>query len=159
MSGPQDTHRPRAVLLRLGWTALAVLVVIALLWPWYSYRVQAYLFGRDLQAVGEALQREGERAVAQASSRQRESQQRAEEAALQRRLSRVRVRGASGSASPVVIVELGGSKPQEARDLICAGAERLLGRSLAGVTLRVQAWRGPQPALDAGQVRCPYGGR
>lgn len=157
MSRPEESRRPRAALLRLGWTALAVLVLLALLWPWYSYRVQAYLLGRDLQAVGEALQREGERAAAQSSARQREAQLRRNEAALRRRLAGVSVRGASGSASPVVIVVLGDSNPQEARDVICAGAERLLGRSLAGVTLRVQAHRGAQPALDAGSVRCAYG--
>jgi hypothetical protein len=65
------------------------------------------------------------------------------------------VQGVFDSSSPVVIVELSAAQLQEAREVICAGAERRLKRSVAGLTLRVQEYRGSEPALDAGTVRCP----
>jgi hypothetical protein len=75
--------------------------------------------------------------------------------ALRQRLARVRVQGVFDSSSPVVIVELAAAQLQEAREVICAGAERRLRRPVAGLILRVQEYRGSEPALDAGTVRCP----
>jgi hypothetical protein len=144
-------------LIRLGWAALVAVILIALIWPWYVYRVNAHLLGEDLEEVGDQIDRDSRRLQQQAREQLQHANALTAERALTQRLARVRVRGVTDSRQPVVIVELGGSNLREARDVICRGAERMLRRSVAGLTLRIQAHRGREPALDAGSVRCRYG--
>jgi hypothetical protein len=153
MPASQPQPRPSA-LIKLGWAALAAVVGIAVIWPWYNYKVNAHLLGRDLEALGEEIEQESRALDRQARQQLAQANALAADQALRQRLARVRVHGATDSRQPVVIVTLGASNLNEARDVICAGAERALRRSLAGSSLRVQRHRGQSPALDIGSVRC-----
>ena len=57
MPASQPQPRPSA-LIKLGWAALAAVVGIAVIWPWYNYKVNAHLLGRDLEALGEEIEQE-----------------------------------------------------------------------------------------------------
>lgn len=157
MPGRGSTSPRGSSLVWLGWGALVAAILIALIWPWYNYKVNAHLLGQDLEATSDQMDRDSQRLQQQAREQRQQANALTAERALEQRLSHVRVRGVTDSRQPVVIVELGGSNPREARDVICRGAERMLRRSVAGLTLRIQAHRGREPALDAGSVRCRYG--
>lgn len=141
---------------------LGVFVVVALIYPWYSYRLQAYLLARDLevglQQINAEMDAVTDQMKANTARRQQASAQqvqaRREEQARQR-VAGVRVMGVNdGRSGPVVIVDLGQASVGQATARICSQTERSLGRSLDGVSIRLQRYRGSQPALDAGQIRC-----
>lgn len=141
---------------------LAAFVIIALVYPWYSYRVQTYMAARDLAAMSEALDAEMKKlseqaqtdahAVRQEQARQAQAQR---AAAARDRVARVKVMGATeGREGPIVVVNLGQAAVAESMLPICSQTSRFLGRPVAGESVRVQRYRGSQPALDAGRIRC-----
>jgi hypothetical protein len=161
-----DPHRPSASYRwpaspeagaerRFG-TALLVLVVVALAWPWYAWFVQDYLDRRMMAAAAAQLDAqlgEQSRQLQRAQSQARRS--RLAEARA-RRIAAVQVAGVSDTGvEPVVIVRLAESSPEEARAAICRQAEHWLRRPTAGTRLRIQRHNGEQPAIDAGILQCP----
>lgn len=145
------------------WIGLSVIVVLALVSPWYGYWVVTWLLGRDSKAalsdMRQQIDADDQRAT-EASDAQREAERR-QDAARQRqeyaqRLAAVRVMGASANAgNPVVIVALGGADLTASTQTICSQSARWLGGSASGKTLQVQAWRGNQPAITVGEIACP----
>lgn len=148
------------------WIGLIAFFFVALAYPWYSYKVNGYLLAQDLQAASDELGRQVEasnsrlRRQIEASSsqaRQRSAIEaaRRQAAADQARIDAVRVVGTfPGRTGPVAIVSLGQAGLPEAATTICRQAESTLESSLAGQVLRVQRYRGDQPALDVGSIRC-----
>jgi hypothetical protein len=148
------------------WIGLIVFVFVALAYPWYSYRVQAYLQARDLQAAGEELGRQLEASTSQmrqqmeasnARMRQRSAAEaaRRQAAADHARIAAVRVVGTfPAKAGPVAIVNLGQAGLPEATAIICRQAEGMLDLPLAGQVLHVRRYRGDQPAMGVGDIRC-----
>lgn len=68
----------------------------------------------------------------------------------------VRVVGASaGRRYWMVLVELEGVELVDAGRPICREAERKLQRDVSGVNLRVERYRGTEPALTVGRLMCP----
>lgn len=141
---------------------LAVFVVVALLYPWYSYHVQAYLLARDLEAGLQQLNAEldgvADEMKADTARRQQASAQQAQarrDEQTRQRQAGVRVMGVNdGRSGPVVVVNFGQAGVAESAIQICSQAEHFLGRKLDGVPIRLQRYRGSQPALSAGQIRC-----
>lgn len=133
---------------------LIVFVAVAIVYPWYSYKVHTYMLGRDMQAAAEAMEQEATKALEQANAEA--ARQRAASAAadLQRRVSQVRIKGISGQSPPVVLVDLGRATLEEAEDVVCRQAAAWLRAPTSGRVLRVQRFRGSQPALEAGELVC-----
>src|SRR5690606_13648913 len=83
------------------------------------------------------------------------AQARHQQTARRQRVAKVRVLGAIPSRKgPIVIVELGQTSLSEATDAICREAGGMLGMAVTGASLRVQRYRGSQPALNIGTVHC-----
>jgi hypothetical protein len=148
------------------WIGMIVFVFVALAYPWYSYRITEYLVMRDLQAAGEALGRQLKASTSKArqeldASNER-MRERAEAEAARRqaaadlaRIQAVRVVGTFPTKNgPVAIVNLGQVGLPEASTIICRQAGELFDSPLAGQVLRVQQYRGNQPAMDVGSIRC-----
>lgn len=140
----------------------AVMITMALVFPFYEYAVGRWLAYRELKAGMETLREtmtnpapanpSGPRF---ASAEEIAARQQQREALRLQRQAGVRVSGAIDAAMPIAVVD--GIPPEgaaEAAERICAQAAARLGRSLRGVTLRVQLDRGPEPATDAGLVVC-----
>lgn len=154
--GEADPARTRFV------TGLAVLIAVALIYPWYSYWVQSRLLARDLdvpvaQLIDE-LEAASQEMSAELARREqtavRQTQTRRQSEARQR-TSGVRVMGVTdGRNGLVVVVNFGQASIGQAAAQICSQTERSVGRRLDGVAVRLQRYRGSQPALDAGQIRC-----
>ena len=148
------------------WTGLIVFVFVALAYPWDSYWVGKYLLVRDVQAASEEAGQQLEASMAQArreieASTTRMRERSAAEAGRRRaeleqaRIDAVRVVGTFPTkAGPVAIVSLGQMELSEAGPLVCRQAEAMLEVQLAGQVLRVQQYRGSQPAIDMGAIRC-----
>lgn len=148
------------------WIGWFTFVFVALVFPWYSYRVVGYLMTRDLQVAGEALGRELEASsarvrrqieasTAQARGRSAADAARRQAAADRARIDAVRVLGTlPGKEGPVAIVRFGDAELPEASAAICRQATVMLGASLEGQELRVQQYRGSAPALTVGAIRC-----
>lgn len=144
----------------------AVMIATALAFPFYEYAVGRWLANRELRTGMEALREtmthpapttEAEPRFASAEEIATRQQQEAArlEALRWQRQSSVRVSGAIDGHVPIAIVA--GIPPggaAEAAERICAQTATRLGRSLRGLTLRVQRDRGPEPATDAGVVVC-----
>lgn len=143
-------------------TGLAVFIAVVLIYPWYSYRVQSHLLARDLDVPVAQLVDELEAASdemfaelarrEQVAARQIQARRQSE---ARPRTAGVRVMGVTdGRNGLVVVVNLGQANIGQAAAQICSQTERSVGRRLDGVTIRLQRYRGSQPALDAGQIRC-----
>lgn len=133
---------------------LIIFLSVALVYPWYAYKVNDYLMSRDLQATIANMEREGAAAAKQASLQAAKSKAAFEAADLQQRLSQVRIKGIAGQDPPVVLVELGRASLEEAESIVCRQAAAWLRTSTSGRVLRVQRFRGSQPALEAGELAC-----
>lgn len=146
---PEDNANSRFVI------GLVVFVLVALLYPWYSYEVQTRLAARDLARVVEQFDAELRSQTKAAADRAEQAEQRRLDAADRRRVAGVRVVGAmAASGQPVVIVDMGKAELWESQATICRQAARWLKRPTAGTTLHVQSHRGRSPAVTIGSVDC-----
>ena len=156
----------RATAIESDWSRrqLGVLViVVALLAPFYGYFVWDQLLKAELRAV----EREAQQEAAALSANVRanafatgEGIRRSLDAAaaqdLRRRVAAVRVVGAiEGNPAVVIVDHLPAEGAAEAADVICAQGAHWLRRATRGLTFRVQRVNGKQPATDAGVVVCP----
>lgn len=143
-------------------TGLIVFIAVALAYPWYAYWVQSHLLARDLEAGLAKVSRGLDASMAEAQAIGQRTQrasvsaaQGRQEATAQRRRSGVRVMGASeGRNGVVVVVDLGDAGMAESTARICQQAQAFVGNPLDGKLIRVQRYRGRQPATDAGQIWC-----
>lgn len=143
-------------------TGLVVFLVVALAYPWYSYWVQSRLLAHEVEAgfrqAGaevDALMRQAEAELVQQQQASARAEQARRETTARQRIAAVRVMGASDStAGPVAVVDFGHAGVAESTAQVCQQAEWFLGRALDGKPLRLQRYRGSQPATDAGTVRC-----
>lgn len=143
-------------------TGLAVFIAVALIYPWYSYQIQSHLVSRELDVPVEQLVTEMEAAYEEVTTEIARREQAASEQSQSRRQNPthqravgIRVMGVTdGRNGPVVVVDLGRASIGQAAAQICSQTERSLGRRLDGEPIRLQRYRGSQPALDAGQIRC-----
>lgn len=140
----------------------AVMIAMALMFPFYEYAVGRWLAYHELNAGMEML-RETMTSPAPANASAPRFATAEEIAARQQQLDALRlqrqagvhVSGAIDAAVPIAIVAgIPSEGAAEAAERICAQAAARLGRSLRGVTLRVQRDRGPEPATDAGVAIC-----
>lgn len=130
-------------------------VVVALAYPWYSCWVQSRLLATDVQQAAQQLEADARKELQAMNEQMQDAVENQQAQAEARRINAVRVLGASTSGGlPVVIVNLGSASMHEATPAICQQASGWVGRSVAGAQIRVQRYRGRQPALDAGTIRC-----
>jgi hypothetical protein len=138
---------------------VAIFLLVALAYPWYSYRVQAYLMARDMRAGFEAftgaMNRESDAVQAQAQLQVAQADRESAEVAQRRRLAQVRVSGISTGDPPLVVVQLGTSNLSEADALICRQAEPWLKRELSGRVIRVQGIHASGRTGTIQKVVCP----
>ena len=148
-STPEDAASTRFAI------GIAVFLVAALAYPWYSYWVQTRLAARELEGIAAELSRQLEdqssevrqRVVASAAAREASSER--------RRLAGVRVMGVSlVRGEPVAIVELNGTSAMDSAHTICRQAAASIRQSMSGRTLRIQRYRRNLPAIDSGVVLC-----
>ncbi len=134
-------------------TGLVVFVIAALLYPWYEYRVQAWLLGRDMEAASKTLQKElgAEAAGAQA----RVDAAKARQPAAYRAPASIRIMGAMELRDgPLAIVDLAGRSLDDVAPVICLRVQETLGAPTAGRQIRIQRWRGSAPAVSVGSIQC-----
>ncbi len=145
------------------WLAITLFAVGAIAYPWYAHWVNSYLLDREAKALMEQLQQQADVASQRMQAAQETvliNAQRVQADTIRnaaaRRIAAVRVMGASANASnPVVIVALGDAPLEKSTSTICAQSARWLGSSASGKRLRVQTWRGNQPAMTIGSIDCP----
>lgn len=146
---PVDAAQTRFV------TGVVVLVLIALAYPWYSYRVTTWLAARDLQAATAEMTRQANAASERMNQQIQAQRTRQQVADTRRRIAAVRMMGATPSRNgPVVIVRMEQASLAEAEAEICRQAARWLGGPVDGKVLRVQRYRDRAPALDIGGIAC-----
>lgn len=143
-------------------TGLVVFLVVALAYPWYSYWVQSRLLTRELEAglrqVNTEMKTAEKRVRTDVARHQRASAQAAQvrrESSASERVAAVRVMGATdGRNGPVALVNFASAAITESTERICQQTGFFLGRPVSNEVVRVQRYRGTQPATDAGQIRC-----
>lgn len=161
-----------------------VAVLIALAYPWYANWVDRVVLARDLAAATRAFEAAVPAATTPRPTRRDAAPtmsdpisqfgadvahhatralrdgvdqpvQRNDAQSRMRRLAAVEVAGAMDVAPATLIVELNGAALEEARETICAQAAAVLRRPLAaGESLRVQRYRGNDPARELGMITC-----
>ncbi len=139
-----------------------VVIVIALLAPFYGYFVWTQLAKAELRAMEREAVQAAEVVSAQvraegiaAAERARKSFESGAAQDLRRRVAAVRVVGAiEGDPAVVIVDRLPIEGAAEAAEVICAQSVHWLRRATGGSTLRVQRDNGKQPATDAGVVVC-----
>lgn len=139
----------------LFWLGVSIFLLVALVYPWYSYWVVTHLLARDAEAAVAEL--DSQMKVAQQRAQQVAAEQQAAAQERQRRsyAAAVRVMGISPSGDrPTVLVDFGRSNVVDAGDVICVQAARWLHRDLSGQVITLQRYRGDQPAMSAGDLAC-----
>lgn len=137
------------------WLAVAIFLVVAMLYPFYSYAVHSYLLAREVRAATAQASQELERFGANLRREAAESRRVAATEALRERQRGVSVAGTTViGGRRIVIVNLGEASLAEARATICGQAERYFREPLAGERLHIQRHRGNRPAVDAGSIVC-----
>ncbi len=130
---------------------LWALAIIAIAYPAWMRAVDALWTGWERQTV--------QRAPARSPPRSAPTHDDAAELARApqtRGPPTVRVVGASaGRRSWMVLVDLDGIRFVDAGRPICSGAEQRLQRDVSGMNLRVEGYRGTEPALSLGRLMCP----
>jgi hypothetical protein len=133
---------------------LSAFLIVAIAYPWYSYWVSTRLLAADLEAGLRQVASESAAASAHWRSRMAIRSAREVERERQQRIASVVVHGIGESSGPtVVIVDLGSAGLEEATPAICAQLQRQRG-ARPGDVLRVQRFRGSEPALSVGSIRC-----
>jgi hypothetical protein len=140
-----------------------LVVIGALIYPVYSYKVVTYLMARDAEAVMQPFVSEMNASNRQIAAQQaqwvadNEAQNARNEAQNNaNRIQSVQIKGASMvSGHPLVIAEFGSATATEIVDRVCDQASAWFRRDMGGQSIRLQRYRGEQPALDAGTITCP----
>jgi hypothetical protein len=134
---------------------LIVFLLAALLYPWYEYRVQAWLATRDLQAAMQGMEKEADAAGANARAAVDAVVARQSPGPGDAARPSIRLMGAMELRNgPLAIVDLGGRALDDARPLICVRVQETLGTPMGGREVRVQRWRRNAPAVSMGVIRC-----
>jgi hypothetical protein len=140
-----------------------ILVLIALLYPFYAAGVERLLLRMELERAS----REFERVAAEARSELAAQQARqaehvraietlAAERDLRAQINAVRVTGVvEGSPPSVVVDHIPPAGAAMAAAVVCRQASALLRRPLQGEAIRVMRDLGARPVADAGTVICP----
>ena len=137
------------------WIAVTIFLTVALVYPWYSYRVNAFLLTRDLEAAGREFARVSDEGLREAQKQAAQSADASRREQQHRRIANVRIKGVSdGPNGQVVIVDMGNASLDESEQTICRQASTWLKLDVRGRTLSVQRYRMNQPALDLGVVSC-----
>lgn len=137
------------------WAGVAIFLLVAMVYPFYSYAVHSYLLGRELDAAAAMMSDELDRLGAEARREADETRRAAAAESMRQRQRGVTVVGTTTiRGKRVVVVNLGQASLAEAKARICAQAERNFREPLAGEELRIQRHRGNQPAMDAGTIIC-----
>lgn len=144
-----ELPRRHAVMILLGG-----ILAIALAFPFYDYYVQSRLLQLELEAALQEAEAELKAQLEELGNEGKAQAERAEREARLRRLRLVRVTGVIDGEEPVAIVVLGDAHADEARQTICAQAQRQLRRSLQGQLIKVQRAQANRPATDAGWISC-----
>ena len=137
------------------WIGIVLFLAVAAVYPWYSYWVNAFLLTHELKVAGREISRQLESATKEIEREFAAAQAQQQQTARRQRVEKVRVLGAIPSRKgPIVIVELGRTSLSEATDAVCREAGGMLGMAVTGTSLRVQRYRGSQPAMDIGTIHC-----
>lgn len=139
-----------------------IIIVIALIYPFYSAGVERVLQRIELERAAREFERIAAEAQGQAAEQLRRNVEAArthaalaDERDLQARIAAVRVTGAVDGSPPSVVVDrLPPEGAAEAAAVICRQASSLLRRPLSGETLRVMRDQDQRPISQAGQVHC-----
>lgn len=135
--------------------AMAILLVAALIYPWYLHWVDSIVATWRFQAFSEDMEKSAEEFQTGLRKQTAISAETSRREQLRKRIALVNVRGVTaGVEGLVVVVDLGAASLTESSETICRQAGASLRRSLAGTSLKVQRYRLNQPALDAGIVNC-----
>jgi hypothetical protein len=134
---------------------VAIFLLVALAYPWYSYWVQTRLLARDIEQGVEQLSDTVDNEKRQVSQQDEEQSRFAREQAIRQRIAAVRVTGVSEGSPPLAVVDLGQSDFLEADETICRQAGAWLHRSVSGKVIRVQGLRprGSNSAIN--EMACP----
>ena len=141
------------------WIGVAVFLGVALAHPFYAYQVQKRLAARDAAAAF-APAREPTSTVASelTAAEQRQAFIAAQQAAQSTPVPAPKGAVVYGSTvvgkQKVVIADLGKSSLAEATPSLCQQAAALERVSVAGERVRVQRYRGAEPAEDIGEIVC-----
>jgi hypothetical protein len=133
---------------------VSTFLVVALLYPWYSYWVHSRLLLKDATEALETLVGEEQEADEQAGKQAALMAERARARLERDRIGRVSVQGISvRDGLTVAIVDMGTARLGEATDTIC--------RQVAGwrgggsfEAIQVRRYRGIAPALTVGTIHC-----
>lgn len=144
---PEDASHSRFVY------GVLLFVGVALVYPWYSYRVQSRLMEADAKkalAAAEVEMRKFNRHVDGMLDGAPEVQR-----AIPLQDPSPRIVGVSeGAATSVIVADLDGASLRDATPVLCADATRWTGRQTAGRTFRVQSYRRTAPAITVGTIQC-----
>ncbi len=135
-------------------TAVIVFLLVALVYPWYSYWVSAFLLKREMQIAAIEFDRAANMVIAESNHALAVSLDAARADALRSRVASVQVMGVVAGNPSTAIVQFGASNVDEAQYEICRQALAWLGKPMPGKVLRVQRHRGNQPALDVRTIAC-----
>src|SRR3546814_1807711 len=109
---PEDNANSRFVI------GLVVFVLVALLYPWYSYWVQARLVARDVTRAVEVMDAQLRSELKAVDKRATQAAQRRQATVDRRRVAAVRVVGAMAtSGRPGVIVDMGERSEEHTSEL------------------------------------------
>jgi hypothetical protein len=146
-SHPQQDHR-----FALG---VGIFLLVALVYPWYSYKVQAFLLAKDLEAGAQKVARAMNKEVREANAQMAQELHESEAEPLSRRIAAVRVTGISDGNPPLAVVDLGESNLFEAGDTICRQTGLWLQRSVQGSIIRVQRFKSRGTVAPIQELACP----
>ena len=134
---------------------VAIFLAVALAYPWYSYKVQAYLLARDLEAGVREFAQAADKELRQANAAAAQQHRQRSASSLASRVARVRVTGISEGNPPLAVVDLCDAGVFEAGDTICRQTELWLQRPLAGTVIRVQRFKSRGTLAPIEQLACP----
>lgn len=128
-------------------------VAVALAYPWYSYWVQSHLLAADAKRAIKSFEADVQRVEQEAGAAVDETT--AVDPSLLVRRSSPRILGISeGAATSVVVADLDGASLMQAERRLCSEAALWARRPVAGRSFRIQSYRGAQPAVSVGSIRC-----
>lgn len=141
------------------WMGVAILIAVALAYPFYAHEIQRRLAARDVAAAVKPVTPPAAAPVrAMTAAEERQAVIAARDAAAPvpaESQQGVRVMGTTfAGKNRAVIVQMGQASLAESKTSLCTQAANLFREDLSGVRLSVQRDRGTQPAEEAGTVTC-----
>jgi type IV secretory pathway TrbF-like protein len=145
------------------WLGVWLVAIGALIYPFYSYKVVTYLMARDVEEAMKPFVAEVNASNRQVAAQQAqwsanaEAQNAANEARnMADRIRSVQIKGVSNTqGQPLAIVDYGTARSAEIVGAVCEQASVWFHRDMSGQVIRIQRYRGGQPAIDDGTVGCP----